>query len=75
MIIAINDGVQRRILSAVYKKNLINYIDKTVQIDRTTFASIKNRKGIFINKLSYISSDVKIDDGVKIHVGVISIIM
>ena len=68
VIIAINDGVQRRILSAIYKKNLINYIDKTVQIDRTTFASIKNRKGIFINKLSYISSDVEIDDGVKLHV-------
>ena len=50
------------------KKNLINYIDKTVQIDRTTFASIRDKKGIFINKLSYISSDVKIDDGVKIHV-------
>ena len=68
VIIAINDGMKRRILSNIYKKNLINYIDKTVQIDRTTVVSIKNKKGIFINKLSYISSDVKIDDGVKIHV-------
>ena len=68
VIIAINEGAQRKELSKIYTKNLINYIDKTAHVSKITLSSMKNKKGIVINRFAYVSSNVELNHGVKIHV-------
>lgn len=68
VIISINEGAQRKELSKIYKNNLINYIDKTAHVSKNTLSSIKNKRGIFINKFAYVSSNVELNHGIKIHV-------
>ena len=70
VIIAIDDNLIRENLTKkIYKDNVVNIIFKSSDVDKEVLKKIKKRKGIFIQKLCFISSNVDIENGVRINVG------
>ena len=70
VIIAIDDNLIRENLTKkIYKDNVVNIIFKNSDVDKEVLKKIKKRKGIFIQKLCFISSNVDIENGVRINVG------
>ncbi len=68
VIICVDSGKMRESLRKIYGKNVINLISKEAFISPSTLKNIKKNRGILVNKLVYISSRVKIKDGVKFHI-------
>ena len=68
--ILIDEGkVRERLSKKIFKNNLKNLIIKNSYIDKSVIKNISKKRGIFIQKLCFISSNVNIGDGVKINVG------
>ncbi len=68
--ILIDEGkVRERLYEKIFKNNLKNLIIKKSYIDKSVIKYISKKRGIFIQKLCFISSNVNIGDGVKINVG------
>ena len=68
--IVIDDGkIREKLLKNIFKKNTKNLIFKNSIIDENVHKNILKKNGILIQKLSFISSNVKIGDGVRINVG------
>ena len=68
--IVIDDGkIRETLLKNIFKKNTKNLIFKNSIIDENVHKNILKKNGILIQKLSFISSNVKIGDGVRINVG------
>ncbi len=68
--IVIDDGkIREKLLKNIFKKNTKNLIFKNSIIDQNVHKNILKKNGILIQKLSFISSNVKIGDGVRINVG------
>ena len=66
----IDEGkVRERLYEKIFKNNLKNLIIKKSYIDKSVIKYISKKRGIFIQKLCFISSNVNIGDGVKINVG------
>lgn len=67
--ITIDNGKEKEsLIKKIYKNNSSNLIFKEAFIEKSTLKNIKKRKGIIIQKFSKISSNVNINDGVKIHI-------
>ena len=68
--ILINDGKQREDLNKeIYKKNNKNLILGRARVSKSSLKNISKQHGIIIQDLAIISSQVQIDNGVKIHIG------
>ena len=68
--IVIDDGkIREKLFKNLFKKNTKNLIFKNSIIDQNVHKNILKKNGILIQKLSFISSNVKIGDGVRINVG------
>ena len=68
--ILIDEGkVRERLFEKIFKNNLKNLIIKNSFIEKSVIKNISKKKGIIIQKLCFISSNVNIGDGVKINVG------
>ena len=68
--ILINDGKQREKLNQkIYKKNNKNLILGKAVISKSSLKNISKQHGVIIQDLAIISSQVQIDNGVKIHIG------
>lgn len=68
--ILINDGKQREDLyKEIYKKNNKNLILGRAIISKSSLKNISKQHGIIIQDLAIVSSQVQIDNGVKIHIG------
>tara|TARA_B100000965_G_scaffold49943_1_gene36732 strand:+ start:642 stop:1271 length:630 start_codon:yes stop_codon:yes gene_type:complete len=68
--ILIDEGkVRERLHDKIFKNNLKNLILKNSYIEKSVIKNISKKKGIFIQKLCFVSSNVNIGDGVKINVG------
>ena len=67
--ITIDNGIEKEnLIKKIYKKNVSNLIFKEAFVEETSLKNIKKRKGIIIQKFSKISSNVSLNDGVKIHI-------
>lgn len=70
VIIAIDDGhIRENLTKKIYKNNVVNLIFNNSEIDKEVLKKINKKKGIFIQKLCFISSNVNIEDGARINVG------
>ncbi len=68
--ILIDEGkIRERLHNKIYKDNFKNLIIKNSYIEKSVAKNISKKKGIFIQKLCFVSSNVNIGDGVKINVG------
>ena len=68
--IVIDDGKQReKLQKKIYKKNNKNLIMAGAVIAKTSLKNISKKQGIVIQDHAIISSEVQIDNGVKIHIG------
>ena len=68
--ILINDGKQRENLhEKIYKKNNKNLILSKAVVAKSSMKNMSKQKGIIIQNFAIVSSEVQIDDGVKIHIG------
>ena len=68
--IVVDEGLEReKLVNKIFKKNVKNLIIKDAEIDADVLKKIKKKKGIIIQRKSMISSNVNIEDGVKIHIG------
>jgi UDP-N-acetylbacillosamine N-acetyltransferase len=68
--ILINDGKQREDLNKkIYKKNNKNLILGKAIISKSSLKNISKQHGIIIQNFAIISSQVQIDNGVKIDIG------
>ena len=68
--ILINDGKQREDLNReIYKKNNKNLILGKAIISKSSLKNISKQHGIIIQDLAIVSSQVQINNGVKIHIG------
>ena len=65
--ILINDGKQREDLhEKIYKKNNKNLILSKAVVAKSSMKNMSKQKGIVIQNFAIVSSEVQIDDGVKI---------
>ncbi len=68
--ILIDDGKQReKLIKKIFKKNVKNLIYKETFINKFVYKEILKKKGLVIQKLCMISSNVKLGDGIKINIG------
>ena len=68
--ILINDGKKRENLyKKIFKKNSKNLILNKAVVAKSSLKNISRQHGIIIQDLAIISSQVQIDNGVKIHIG------
>ena len=64
---SINDGKQREKLhEEIYKKNNKNLILSKAVVAKSSMKNMSKQKGIVIQNFAIVSSEVQIDDGVKI---------
>ena len=64
---SINDGKQREKLhEEIYKKNNKNLILSKAVVAKSSMKNMSKQKGIIIQNFAIVSSEVQIDDGVKI---------
>ena len=70
VIIAIDDSYARDDLTKkIYKDNVENFILNSSDIDKEVLKKINKKRGIFIQKHCFVSSNVNIESGVRINVG------
>jgi len=69
VLIVVDQGkLREKLKKKIYKNNVKNLISSESNISQSTLKNINKKKGIIINKFAYISSRVKLNDGIKIHV-------